>query len=160
MVIRPCIPPDRSNISHILRTTQAFNDTEIRVALEVFDDAFAPGGDEDYTLVCAVDDADKVTGFICFGPIPMTDMSYDLYWIAVDPVYQKRGIGSGLIAYAETIIVQRGGRQIFIETSSTEPYKKTRSFYEKHDYKIASNLEDFYRIGDNKITFVKRIPAG
>lgn len=160
MVIRPCILLDRSKILHILEATKAFTNTEIRVALEVFDDALTLNGDDDYILVCAIDDEENLTGYICFGPIPMTDTSYDLYWIAVDPIYEKKGIGSELIVYAEAIIARQGGRQIFIETSSTEPYEKARSFYKKHGYEIASILEDFYRIGDNKITFVKRILTG
>jgi ribosomal protein S18 acetylase RimI-like enzyme len=160
MLIRPCTPLDKNKIFNILQTTKAFSKIEIRVALEVFDDAFKLKNGEDYALFCAVDGAGNIAGYICFGPIPMTDSSYDLYWIAVDPIYEKKGIGSELIHLAEAAIAQRGGQQIFIETSSTAPYEKARSFYIKHGYEIASILEDFYRMGDNKLTFVKRVSPG
>lgn len=160
MLIRRCVPLDRSKILHILKATRAFNNKEILVALEVFDDAFKFKDGDDYTLVCALDNAENLTGYICFGSIPMTDTSYDLYWIAVDPIYEKKGIGSELITYAEAMIAQQGGRQIFIETSSTQPYEKARSFYRKHGYEIVSILEDFYRIGDDKLTYVKKISSG
>jgi ribosomal protein S18 acetylase RimI-like enzyme len=157
MMIRPCVLPDRSKILHILQATKAFNNTELGVALEVFDDALK--GD-DYTCVCAVDGSETLTGYICFGLIPMTDASYDLYWIAVDPTCEKRGIGGELLRYAEAAVARQGGRHIYIETSSTEPYGKARYFYMKHGYTVASIFEDFYRIGDNKITFTKKISTG
>jgi len=34
----------------------------------------------------------KLGGYICYGPTPMTDGTYDLYWIASDP--RVRGQGS------------------------------------------------------------------
>ena len=34
-----------------------------------------------------------VVGYACYGPIACTVASYDLYWIAVDPQFQRHGIG-------------------------------------------------------------------
>jgi hypothetical protein len=63
---------------------------------------------------------------------------------------------SEFLKYAEAAIAKQGGRQIFVETSLTEPYGKARSFYVKHGYGVASVYEDFYGIGDNKITFKRK----
>ena len=59
MVIRPCILLDRSKILHILEATKAFTNTEIRVALEVFDDALTLKGW-----------GKGLRGFLCHGKQP------------------------------------------------------------------------------------------
>ena len=50
-----------------------------------------------------------------------------------------------------------GGRAIYVETSSTEVYSPARSFYLNQGYKEVSRLKDFYRPGDDRITFLKQL---
>ena len=94
-------------------------------------------------------------GFACYGPIPLTEGVYDLYWIAVDPAAQKKGIGRYLLGYVEREIKKQGGRMLLIETSSQESYGATIRFYEKSGYQLAARIKDFYRIGDDKLVFSK-----
>jgi hypothetical protein len=44
---------------------------------------------------------------------------------------------------------------ILIETSSQPKYEKTRLFYTRLDYKEVARIPDFYRKGDDRITYVK-----
>jgi hypothetical protein len=46
------------------------------------DAALASPGRDYNVLVC--DDGERILGYICFGPTPMTMGTWDLYWIAVD----------------------------------------------------------------------------
>lgn len=156
-MIRPLDFKDRESILSLLRETRTFSEMEIRVATEVLD-ACIEGGDESGYLIFCHDDADGVLrGYICFGPVPLTDYSYDIYWIAVAPHSSRRGLGTALLGAAEKTTVARGGRRIYLDTSSTAPYEKARRFYEKSGYRRISILPDFYRKGDDKIIYMKEI---
>jgi ribosomal protein S18 acetylase RimI-like enzyme len=157
MLIRPPIPYDRSKLLHLLKTRQTFNDREIQVAMDVFDDALVQKRERDYLVYCALDDKENLTGYICYGPNLMTKANYDIYWIAVDKQCGQHGIGSKLLSFAESEIALKGGGNVYIETSSTEPYEAARTFYKKHGYEIASVVKNFYRPGDHKLILMKEI---
>jgi hypothetical protein len=59
------------------------------------------------------------------------------------------------MAEVEVQIVRRGGRHIYIETSSRPQYLPTRSFYRRCGYEIVAQLVDFYDRGDDKIIWRK-----
>jgi len=81
--------------------------------------------------------------------------SYDLYWIAVDPATQGRGLGRLLVDAAEQHVRGLGGRRMFIDTSSRPDYAATRSFYERCGYACEATLRDYYAPGDGKAIFAK-----
>ena len=80
-------------------------------------------------------------GYACFGPHPLTQGTYDLYWIVVDPVAQGHGIGHALLAGVEAEVLARGGRLLLVETSSTSAYASARRLYETA-YVIKLNQPD------------------
>ncbi len=97
----------------------------------------------------------ELRGFACYGPVPLTQGVYDLYWIVVDPAVQKKGHGSNLLKYVQSEVIKKGGRMLLIETSSQESYGATIRFYERNGYQLAARIKDFYRIGDDKLIFSK-----
>jgi ribosomal protein S18 acetylase RimI-like enzyme len=152
--IRPLCAVDRAKIHAILTQRGTFNAVEIQVALEVLDDAIAhPEGD--YWVYCAIDVQNSVTGYICFGPIPLTEGCFDLYWIAVEEESSRRGVGALLLRHMEGLLRQHGARHVYVDTSSTPAYEAARAFYEKHGYHKACIFQDFYRIGDHKVLYMK-----
>jgi GNAT superfamily N-acetyltransferase len=160
MELQPLIPGDREKISRLLRQGNVFNREEIRVALEVIDAALNGAGSKDYQVFCAFENDRSLTGFICFGPIPMTERCYDLYWLKVDEASSRKGVGGRLLGFMEEFVAREGARRIYVETSSTAPYQAARSFYEKHGYKLVCSLKDFYREGDHKMIFMKEVRHG
>jgi ribosomal protein S18 acetylase RimI-like enzyme len=134
-----------------------FTDEEIAVALDVIEEAQRHPDRDDYTIFCAQNDSEVVVGYICFGPIPMTDRSYDLYWICVDRGMKKSGIGTSLILEMESYLRKKGARHIYIDTSSTAPYDDARAFYDRRGYRAAAALPDFYMDGDDKIIYLKKL---
>jgi ribosomal protein S18 acetylase RimI-like enzyme len=42
-----------------------------------------------------------VVGYTCYGRIPGTKYSWDLYWIAVGKRFQRRGLGHKLMQATE-----------------------------------------------------------
>jgi ribosomal protein S18 acetylase RimI-like enzyme len=94
-------------------------------------------------------------GYACFGPHPLTQGTYDLYWIVVDPVAQGHGIGHALLAGVEAEVLARGGRLLLVETSSTSAYASARRLYETSGYRCEAIIHDFYAPGDNLLVFSK-----
>jgi GNAT superfamily N-acetyltransferase len=155
--IRELEPRDRARIEEMVVSSGNFNDVEIETAMELVDEAIKDGEASGY--IFAVLEYGKVSpvvrGFACYGPVPLTEGVYDLYWIVVDPVVQKKGIGRYLLEYVERECKKRGGRLLLIETSSQESYGATIRFYELSGYQPAARIKDFYRIGDDKLVFSK-----
>ena len=148
---------DRAPLLDILRRTAVFSEEEIDVALELIDAGlYKPDGDG-YYFVVAEDSTGAVVAYSCYGPTPLTDGVYDLYWIAVDPRTQGRGVGRVILAATEEIIRGRGGRIVLIETASKEEYANTRGFYLATGYIEEARVRDFYHIGDDKIIYAKRL---
>ena len=148
------IRSDRDAVRRIVEETGFFRPDEVRVAIELVEEALMKGETAGYHFIFA-EFASAVAGYACYGPIPCTLGSYDLYWIAVEPRRQGQGIGRQLLCEAERQIRQRGGRHIYIETSGRPQYASTRAFYKKCGYDVAAELTDFYDHDDHKIIWRK-----
>jgi len=155
--IRQLEPSDRPFIEKMVISTGNFNDVEVATALELVDEVIAQGEESGY-LFALLECGDKhrvVQGYACYGPVPLTQGVYDLYWIVVDPASQGKGFGSHLLGHVERDVLRRGGRMILIETSSQETYGATVRFYEHSGYHLAARIRNFYRVGDDKLIFQK-----
>jgi ribosomal protein S18 acetylase RimI-like enzyme len=157
--IRRLEPRDRSPIEKMVVSSGKFNDVEIATALELFDEALQKGEASGYIFAVleSGNGEPAVKGYACYGPVPLTQGVYDLYWIVVDPASQGKGLGRRLIEYVEQDVRNRGGRMILIETSSQETYGDTVRFYERSGYELAARIRNFYRIGDDKLVFQKEL---
>ncbi|HKD99516.1 MAG TPA: GNAT family N-acetyltransferase [Planctomycetota bacterium] len=149
--IRSARPADRSAIESVLERTGAFSREEIAVALELFDLSMS-GRDPSYRFLCAENEG-ELEGYVCFGEIPLTRGSFDLYWIAVDPRRARRGTGRALVARVLEQLRADGGRKVYVETSSRAPYAAARAFYAGAGFTLATRLSDFYAPGDDKLVF-------
>ena len=146
---------DIPQIEEILVATQAFSADEVSIAIELLETVIKSPLQQDYEVVVA-DVGDHVAGYVLFGPVPLTEGNYDLYWIAVDPNIQGGGVGRRLMKHVEEQVRQRGGRLLCLETSSQGSYLRTRKFYEQAGYVEESCIRDFYKPGDDRLTYVKR----
>ena len=143
----------RARIHSILVSTGVFSSDEIDVALELFD---APANG-DYEFVGAFDQAASLVGYACFGPTPATDGTWDLYWLAVDPSAQGRGVGRALVRWVEEELGRRGARLLVVETSSRADYRPTRSFYAREGFVEAARVQGFYAPSDDRIILTTRL---
>lgn len=147
---------DRPEIARILESSGAFRPDEVTVGLELVDETLNPGPSTDYRWSVA-ERVGRVVGFACFGPVPMTEGTFDLYWIAVDPEAR----GSGVAARIEQAVVDEvraiGGRWLVAETSSTPPYAPAHAFYARRGYRLLGRIEDYYRPGDDRLIYGKRL---
>jgi ribosomal protein S18 acetylase RimI-like enzyme len=154
--IRPISSTDRTALLHLLKNTPEFKLSEVAVAKEVIDCCLRDNKNSGYFILVAEDNA-EITGYICYGPTPLTEGTWDLYWEAVEQKKRGLGIGSALMKAAEKEIRKAGGRLALIETSSTAAYEKTRSFHKSLGYEIVACIPDFYSPGDDKLILQKRL---
>ncbi|UCD35960.1 MAG: GNAT family N-acetyltransferase [Nitrospiraceae bacterium] len=160
IVLRECIfPQDLGRVREILQGTNVFRVCEVDVALELVGDSMREGKNTDYRFIFADLDG-KTAGYVCYGMIPMTDGRFDLYWLAVDRAFQGRGIASLLTGRMEERVIALGGRRVYIDTSSREPYRPARDFYRLRNYREVARLQGYYADGDDKVIFMKNISGG
>ena len=155
MNIRLLQREDREPIENLLRATDVFSDEEIDVAIELIQICLEDAQQEDYEIFSYVNNDQQVAGYVCIGPTPSTQGTFDLYWIAVSPAVHGTGVGSELLRFAEEHIRAKGGRLLIAETSSTPKYEKTRAFYKRKGFEQQACIKDYYKSGDDLVIYGK-----
>jgi len=149
-------PQDPARIKEIVSSTGFFREDEIHVAVELIEEWLSKGEASGYEFLFAEIDG-KTVAYSCYGLIPCTLHSYDLYWIATHKDFMNKGIGRALLRETEKAIQKAGGIGIYVETSSKGQYDPTRAFYENNDYILKARFEDFYDRGDDKVVYIKKV---
>lgn len=149
---------DPARIRALVAATGRFSAEEIDIAEELALERLARGPASGYDFLLA--DADgRLAGYSCFGRIPCSETSWDLYWIVVAPDLQGRGLGGALMAGTEERVRRSGGRQLHADTSDSPPYEATRAFYAAKGFRLAAHFPDFYRLGDGRTVYTKDLTA-
>ncbi len=91
------------------------------------------------------------------APERMTDRCWNMLLLAVHPAEQRRGTGAALVAAVEREAAARGARLILVETSGLPDFDGTRAFYRRCGYREEARIRDFYRDGEDKVVFRKRL---
>ena len=141
-------------VREIVVSSGFFSEAEIEVAVELVQERLNKGVESGYYFLFAEQDQ-KVAGYSCFGPIPCTVESYDIYWIAVQQELRRSGLGVEILKNVEERIREMGGKRIYVETSSRQQYRPTRSFYSRCGYRREATLENFYSSGDHKVVYLR-----
>jgi len=150
---------DAAAVDRLVAATGFFSAAEQRIAVELVEETLARGRDSGYEFLFA-DDPERpgeLLGYTCYGPIPATQSSYDLYWIAVSPALQRQGLGRKLLQETERLARQQGATRMFVDTAGRAEYTPTRNFYAGMGYDVAANIADFYAPGDAKLIYAKTL---
>jgi GNAT superfamily N-acetyltransferase len=159
MHLRPLRSEDRPYLLELLQGTAEFTSAEVACAIELLDLAITQPERGEYRVLVAGDENDRPMGYACYGATPMTEQTWDLYWIAARADSRGRGVGRALLALVEADVLDHGGRIVRIETSAKDAYGATRAFYERTNYRPAGQINDFYRPGDHLVTLTKDLAA-
>jgi len=125
---------------------------------EMLDAYFHPTPQDDWEFVVYRNgNPHSIAGFACYGPTPLADRIWDLYWICVDRAQQGNGVGSQLLERVEANLRARGARALYLETSDSDAYRPAREFYEHHGYVPVAHLDDFYAPGEGKVIYCKAL---
>lgn len=157
--LRPVGRAQRARLEALASATGLFRPAEAAIAVQVLDEALA--GDDDYRFVGAyAGGVDTLVGFACWGPTPATTGTWDLYWLAVDPAWQGKGVGSQLLGEVESRLTAQRARLLVVETSSRADYAPTRAFYERRGFRRAALLPEYYAPGDDLLIYLKDFTHG
>lgn len=150
-------PEEDKIIKEITESVHLFYGFEVDVAQELAMLNIEKGPEQNgYNFIlCELNS--KVIGYSCYGSIPCTKDRFDLFWIVVSQEFRGKNIGKQLIFETEKKVTEQGGKRIYIETSSREPYYGARQFYERCNYKIDAIQKDYYDDGDDKVIYVKAL---
>ena len=132
----------------LARVEPLFSPAEVSVVEELLRDYLDRPDHNGYFFLSALE-GDTLVGFACYGPTPMTQGTFDLYWIAVSGKRRGAGIGRALMDEVEARIRAAGGRLLVLDTSGREDYAGTRAFYERLGFKQTASIPDFYSPGDD-----------
>jgi ribosomal protein S18 acetylase RimI-like enzyme len=146
---------DCGTVRNIVTATGYFTPSEVDVAVELVQENLAKGAAASGYHFIFAESGGATIAYLCYGPIPCTVSSHNLYWIAVHPDHQGRGLGKALMREAEKLIRETGGTRIYIDTSYKAQYEDTRAFYLSLGYELDALLKDFYSPGDDKVIYRK-----
>jgi ribosomal protein S18 acetylase RimI-like enzyme len=108
-------------------------------------------------VACAPAEGAQPVGWAYFAPDALVEDVWNLWWIGVTPIAQGSGAGDALLRAAEGAAAAAGGRLLIIETNDLEPQARARRFYARNGYAECGHIPDFYRDGEAKVIFCRRI---
>jgi ribosomal protein S18 acetylase RimI-like enzyme len=152
-VIRLTTPDDKTPLLALAKAIKLFEPNQIEELAQMLDRHFRDRTDSQD--VWLTDYEDEPVGVAYVAPERMTEGTWNLYLIAIDPAHQKRGRGEVLLGYVEQMLADLGGRLLLIETSGTDDFDYVRKFYRNRGYEEEARIRDFYAEGIDKIVFRK-----
>ncbi|MGA7546466.1 MAG: GNAT family N-acetyltransferase [Methyloceanibacter sp.] len=152
------MPHDVGRIRSLVAGTGFFNAAEVDIAAELVSERLAKGIRSGYHFILA-ERGSGLAAYACYGLIEGTQGSFDLYWIAVAPEEQRKGLGPQVFARAEAAMRKAGAKHIYADTSTSDRYAGTRGFYQRMGFHEEARLADFYGPGDGKVIYVKTLTS-
>ena len=104
--IRSLGTEDRRVLLEITRSPPFFRPDEIEIADEILQGSCAMDR-RPLQSVGRRQVENRMAGWSCHGRVPLTDATFDLYWIVVDPHFKTVGVGRQLLAEVERLVHDR-----------------------------------------------------
>ena len=151
-----------NDIEEVIRIIRWHDRSDGRSAARYFADYFSdPGrqGSPDEDNYVAIDqESDKIIGVSGYGPDEYNTRGiYWLGWTYVDNDFRRRGLGSALLNHVIEQVGLRGGRKLYIDTSSDPIYKAALAFYRSFGFELEGVLKDYYGGGEDYIILGKKL---
>jgi ribosomal protein S18 acetylase RimI-like enzyme len=150
------LPSDPDNIRKLVEKARVFSDEEIQVAGELVQEFLEQGESSGYHFLF-LEKEKEIIAYTCYGVIPLTDKRFDLYWIVVAPTYQKQKLGVEILQRTENLVSNLQGVSVYAETSGRLDYLPAQNFYRRNGYEQIAVFKDFYKAGDDKLVFQKKL---
>lgn len=150
--IRPISPSDLDALYKVVDSSELFPSAYLD---EMIADYFNNPDTEDIWFTCVDNDTPVAIGYCV--PEKLTDGTYNLLAIGVVKEAQGKGVASEMMHYIEQLLKQKGARVLIVETSSDSAQLAARSFYRKIGYSQEAVIRDFWKEGEDKIVFWKKL---
>ena len=148
--IRPLARGDLERVAYLVETNEMFPS-------EMLDDMTAGYFAVDASQRWIVAESDTLAGVAYYVPEPLTDGTWNVLLICVDPASHGGGTGTALMRHIEDELRGEGVRVLLVETSGTQAFERTRGFYDMLGYTREARIRDYYMAGDDKIIFRKAL---
>ena len=155
--IRAPLEEEGQAIVSVAKKIKHFSHEDINCIEDLWKESLHSDTDPDRYHFIIAKNAKQVLGFACYGHRPLTEGTYDFYWLGVDPTFQKKGIGRALIEQVENEIRDKKGYLLIIETSSLEAFSLPRAIYISFGYQLVAQIPDFYKPGDGLVIYTKKL---
>ena len=156
-MIRVPLEEEGSAIISVAKKIKQFSDEDIACIEDLWKESIHSDTDPDRYHFIIAKNTEQVLGFACYGHRPLTEGTYDFYWLGVDPAFQKQGIGQALIERVENEVRDKNGYLLIIETSSIEKFSLPRAIYASLGYQLVGQIPDFYKPGDGLVIYTKKL---
>ena len=150
--VRPVIKEDIQQLKSVLSTIELF---PAEMLDDLIEDYLTDPSTEEIWFTAVSDSLPVAVGYC--APEKMTEGTYNLYAIGVISNLQGAGIGSQMMSYIESELKAKGMRILIVDTSGTEEFTQTRKFYENLNYTKEAVIRDFWKEGDDKVTYWKEL---
>ncbi len=152
MNVRPTIRQDIPALQSVLKETGLFPADMLPGLLSNF---LTNEDSADLWMSCEVNGT--AVGFCYAVPEQLADGTWNMLAIAVHPESQGGGHGAALVRSLEAALRGRGQRILIANTSGTDEFSLTCSFYRKNGYVEEARIRDFWAPRDDKVVFWKRL---
>lgn len=150
--IRKVVKNDIEGLKEVLNKVELF---PAEMLDEMISDYFNNPETEEVWFTSIQDNKPISIGYC--APEQLTDRTFNLYAIGVQENLQGQGIGKEMMNFIEEYLRSRGNRVLIVETSSMPEFDLTRAFYHKIGYTEEAIIRDFWKEGDDKVIFWKKL---
>jgi ribosomal protein S18 acetylase RimI-like enzyme len=150
--IRDVTPSDTEGLKVVVDSSELFPSEYLD---EMISDYFNNPDTQDIWFTY-IDNNKQVAIGYCV-PEKLTEGTYNLLAIGVLKESQGKGIASEMMKHIEQLLKQKGGRILIVETSSDDAQIAARNFYKKIGYTQEAVIRDFWKEGEDKIVFWKKL---
>ena len=150
--IRPVTKTDIDGLKQVVDSSELFPSEYLD---EMISDYFNNPDTQDIWFTYIVNNKQVAIGYCV--PEKFTDGTYNLLAIGVSQDTQRKGIASQMMNYIEQRLKQNDGRILIVETSSDDAQIGARIFYKKIGYAQEAVIKDFWKDGEDKIVFFKKL---
>lgn len=139
----------------LAKATGMFEEGELEALAGMVSEYFQGSLGNDHYWV--VDDEDGVASAAYYAPEMMADGVWNLYFIGVQPSARRQGRAETLLRHVEGAVRNWNGRLLIIETSGSDQFEPARQLYRKNGYDEEARIREFYRPGEDKVVFRKKL---
>lgn len=150
--IRAVIQADIDKIKEVVDSSELFPSEYLD---EMIDDYFKNADTQDIWFTFIDDDKPVAIGYCV--PEKFADGTYNLLAIGVNQDSQRKGIASEMMKYIEQLLKNKDGRILIVETSSDDAQIGARKLYKHIGYNQEAIIRDFWKDGEDKIVFWKKL---
>lgn len=148
---------DTAEIVQLIADAGVFSQLDIDCVRELLDEYHQAPDHGGYAFLIYRPAGERsILGMICYGPTPLTEGTYDLYWLCTSPRARRSGIAHQLFAAMEEALAAQKARLLVIETAGSAGYQPAREFYLAQGAQRQCTIPDFYLPGEDLVMYVKR----